>query len=53
MKIKLLVLIAGLLMASTMKAYRLTAYIPQENPTETMRITFAVEGAAFRQGSTT
>ena len=35
MKIKLLVLIAGLLMASTMKAYRLTAYIPQENPTET------------------
>lgn len=35
MKIKLLVLIAGLLMVSTMKAYRLTAYIPQENPTET------------------
>ena len=35
MKIKLLVLIVGLLMASTMKAYRLTAYIPQENPTET------------------
>ena len=35
MKTKLLVLIAGLLMASTMKAYRLTAYIPPENPTET------------------
>ena len=35
MKIKLLVLIAGLLMVSTTKAYRLTAYIPQENPTET------------------
>ena len=35
MKIKLLMLLAGLLMASTMKAYRLTAYIPQENPTGT------------------
>ena len=35
MKIKLLVLLAGLLMTSTMQAYRLTAYIPQENPTET------------------
>ena len=35
MKIKLLTLLAGLLTASTMKAYKLTAYIPQENPTET------------------
>ena len=35
MKIKLLTLLAGLFIASTMKAYKLTAYIPQENPTET------------------
>ena len=35
MKIKLLALLSGLLIASTMKAYKLTAYIPQENPTET------------------
>ena len=35
MKIKFLALLSGLLIASTMKAYKLTAYIPQENPTET------------------
>ena len=35
MKIKFLALLSGLLIASTMKAYKLIAYIPQENPTET------------------